>query len=82
MLPLLSLAHDARLASCREREQVFFDVSIGGEPAGRITIGLLTSKCEDNKNFVELCKGSMGFGYAKGRFHKVIPNFMLQEATS
>ena len=80
LLPLLSLAHGGSARELpRAQSKVFFDVSIGGEPAGRITIGLFDKLVPKTaKNFVELCKGSMGFGYAKSRFHRVIPNFMLQ----
>lgn len=80
LLPLLSLAHGGSARELpRAQSKVFFDVSIGGEPAGRITIGLFDKQVpKTTKNFVELCKGSMGFGYAKSRFHRVIPNFMLQ----
>jgi peptidylprolyl isomerase len=79
LLPLLSLAHGSARELPRAQSKVFFDVSIGGEPAGRITIGLFDKQVPKTaKNFVELCNGSMGFGYAKSRFHRVIPNFMLQ----
>ena len=80
LLPLLALAHGGSARELpRAQSKVFFDVSIGGEPAGRITIGLFDKQVPKTaKNFVELCKGSMGFGYAKSRFHRVIPNFMLQ----
>ena len=59
--------------------KVFFDVSIGGHPTGRIEMTLADSvvpkTCE---NFKQLCTGKNGYGYAKSSFHRVIPNFMCQ----
>jgi len=59
--------------------QVFFDIAIGGQPAGKIVFQLedsITPKTA--KNFRELCTGQNGYGYAGSIFHRVIPQFMLQ----
>ncbi|GIJ87954.1 heme binding [Aspergillus pseudoviridinutans] len=58
---------------------VFFDISIAGQPAGRIIFKLFDDVVPKTaKNFRELSTGQHGFGYKASPFHRLIRGFMIQ----
>jgi len=64
---------------------VFFDITLGGEPLGRVTFELFENVVPKTaENFRQFCTGEskdfMGRpqGYKGCKFHRIIPDFMCQ----
>ncbi|KFB52696.1 AGAP002952-PC-like protein [Anopheles sinensis] len=71
----------------QEKIRCFFDVSLGGLPAGRIVFELFPSVAPKTcENFRALCTGEKGIGQKTGKplyykgiiFHRVVKDFMIQ----
>eukprot|EP00124_Ichthyophonus_hoferi_P005366 Ihof_evm1s760 gene=Ihof_evmTU1s760 len=77
---------EASTPAANAKPKVFFDVMIGSQPAGRIEFELFSDIVPKTaENFRCLCTGEKGMGkmgkrlhYKGSKFHRVIPQFMLQ----
>ena len=64
--------------------RVFFDIAIGGQPAGRVEMELFADTCPRTaENFLQLCVGTKNkagapLAFKGSSFHRVIPGFMCQ----
>ncbi|XP_010532267.1 PREDICTED: peptidyl-prolyl cis-trans isomerase CYP26-2, chloroplastic [Tarenaya hassleriana] len=66
--------------SCRDKvptEKAFLDISIDGEPTGKIVIGLYADEVPAGvARFVTLVTGAAGISYRRKEFVKIMPNYI------
>lgn len=61
------------------RPKAFLDISISGNPIGRIVIQLYDDLAPNaSLNFLNLCTGTENYSYRHNRFHRVVKNFVIQ----
>ena len=64
--------------------KAFFDITIDGQPAGRVEMELFADTCPRTaENFLQLCVGTKSksgapLAFKGSSFHRVIPGFMCQ----
>lgn len=79
LLAFIGLSSVSATAGPKVTDVVYFDIAIGGEPAGRVKIGLFGGTVPKTaRNFKELAEKPEGEGYKGSKFHRVIKDFMIQ----
>jgi len=74
-----SCSSKAEAGDPKVTKEVWFDITIGGEAAGRIEIGLFGEVVPKTvENFYTLAEREAPEGYKNSIFHRVIKDFMLQ----
>lgn len=74
-LTFISRTISAAAESPTVTKKVYFDIELGGEKLGRVTLGLFGDVVPKTvENFRALCTGEKGFGFQNSGFHRVIPS--------
>lgn len=63
--------------SLKRNPQVYFDIRIGSNDAGRVVMLLRADVVPKTvENFRSLCTHELGYGYKGSTFHRIIPEFV------
>merc|ERR1712241_114211 len=81
MKTLVALLVIIPIVAGQSRPRVFFDITADGQPMGRIEFELFEDTTPlTAENFRQIATGDnpAGYSYKGSKFHRVIPDFMLQ----
>ncbi|GIL73277.1 hypothetical protein Vretimale_4870 [Volvox reticuliferus] len=79
LAPQPSTSGGSGSAVARGPTQVFMDITINGEPAGRITIELFADVPGGASRFAELAAGRQGVDYRLTKFNGVLPTYIRND---
>lgn len=80
----ISIAYILSLLKLTPTHKVHFAIDIGGADAGEIEINMFGNEVPKTvENFVSLCEGNivqndLRLAFEGSKFHRIIPNFMIQ----
>lgn len=76
-----SIVEPTKEPSLKRNPQVYFDIRIGSNDAGRVVILLRADVVPKTvENFRSLCTHEQGYGYKGSTFHRIIPEFVSNKS--
>lgn len=72
-----SVVEPSKEPTLKRNPQVYFDIRIGSNDAGRVVMLLRADVVPKTvENFRSLCTHELGYGYKGSTFHRIIPEFV------